>query len=47
MDFARSVASRVVFLNEGVVVEEAPPGEMFTAPRTDRARSFLRKVLER
>src|SRR2546426_12504310 len=47
MDFARSVASRVVFLDEGLVVEEAPPEQMFTNPRTERARSFLRKVLQR
>jgi polar amino acid transport system ATP-binding protein len=47
MEFARSVASRVVFLDEGAVVEEGIPQEIFSAPRTERARSFLRKVLER
>lgn len=47
MDFARSVASRVVFLDEGLVVEEAPPEQMFSNPGTERARSFLRKVLQR
>ncbi len=47
MDFARSVASRVVFLDEGVIAEEAQPEQMFSNPRTERARSFLHKVLKR
>jgi polar amino acid transport system ATP-binding protein len=47
MDFARSVASRVLFIDSGVIVEEGPPEQIFSAPRTERARSFLRKVLER
>ena len=47
MDFARSVASRVLFLDSGFIVEEGPPEQIFSAPRTERARSFLRKVLER
>jgi ABC-type polar amino acid transport system ATPase subunit len=47
MDFARSVASRVVFIDNGVIVEEAPPDQMFTRPQSDRAQSFLRKLLNR
>ncbi len=47
MDFARSVASRVVFLDGGVILEQGPPEQMFSDPRTERARSFLHKVLER
>ncbi len=47
MDFARSVASRVVFIDDGLIVEEGHPDQIFSAPRTERARSFLRKVLER
>ena len=47
MDFARSAASRVVFLDEGVIVEEAPPERMFSKPETERASQFLRKILDR
>jgi glutamate transport system ATP-binding protein len=45
MGFARSAARRVVFMDEGRVVEAAPPAEFFSAPRTDRARDFLSKIL--
>ena len=41
MGFARSVASRVVFMDEGRIVESAPPETFFAAPATDRARRFL------
>jgi ABC-type polar amino acid transport system ATPase subunit len=47
MDFARSVASRVVFIDNGIIVEEAPPDQMFTRPQSDRAQLFLRKLLDR
>jgi glutamate transport system ATP-binding protein len=45
MGFARSAANRVVFMDEGRIVESAPPDEFFEAPRTDRARDFLSKIL--
>ena len=45
MGFARDVASRVLFMDGGVIVEEAPPKEMFEHPRTDRCRAFLSSVL--
>ncbi len=45
MGFARSAAQRVVFMADGAVVEVAPPSEFFTAPRSDRARDFLSKIL--
>ncbi|WP_405953055.1 amino acid ABC transporter ATP-binding protein [Streptomyces prunicolor] len=45
MGFARRVADRVVFLDEGRVHETATPDEFFDAPRTERAREFLSKVL--
>jgi polar amino acid transport system ATP-binding protein len=45
MGFAREVADRVVFLDGGVVVEQGPPAEVLTAPRTERAQSFLHRVL--
>jgi ABC-type polar amino acid transport system ATPase subunit len=45
MGFARQAASRVVFMDEGRVVEEATPEEFFSAPKTERAQNFLSKVL--
>jgi glutamate transport system ATP-binding protein len=45
MGFARSAANRVVFMDGGQVVESAPPDQFFEAPRTDRARDFLSKIL--
>lgn len=41
MAFARGVADRILFLDQGQIVEDAPPGEFFTNPRTERARQFL------
>jgi polar amino acid transport system ATP-binding protein len=43
--FAREVADRVVFMDEGQIVEEGPPAELFTNPRQERTKSFLAKVL--
>src|SRR6266540_1750507 len=45
MGFARKVADRIVFMDEGRVVEEAAPAQFFTAAKTDRARTFLGKIL--
>jgi ABC-type polar amino acid transport system ATPase subunit len=45
MGFARRVAHRVVFMDEGQVVEEATPEAFFTAPQSDRGRQFLSKIL--
>ena len=45
MGFARSAAKRVVFMDEGQVVEVAPPERFFDAPASPRAREFLSKVL--
>jgi polar amino acid transport system ATP-binding protein len=47
MSFAREVADRVVFMDEGVVVEEGPPIEVLTNPKAERTRRFLRMVLEK
>jgi len=46
MGFARTAADRVLFMSDGVVVEENTPEEFFTNPRTDRARDFLDKILK-
>ena len=45
MAFARRVANRVIFMDEGRIVEQAPPEEFFENPQTDRARMFLSQVL--
>jgi len=45
MGFAREVASRVLFMDGGVVVEEAPPAEFFASPKHERTRQFLGKIL--
>lgn len=45
MQFARDVADRVVFMDEGQIVEQAPPEQLFTAPQDERTRRFLRKIL--
>ena len=42
MQFARAIADRIVFLEGGKIVEQAPPEQFFTAPQTQRARDFLR-----
>jgi glutamate/aspartate transport system ATP-binding protein len=45
MGFARKVAHRVVFMDQGQVVEDAPTEAFFAQPRSDRARQFLSKIL--
>jgi glutamate transport system ATP-binding protein len=46
MGFARTAANRVIFMDEGQIVEEAKPDEFFTNPKSDRARDFLGKILK-
>ena len=46
MGFAREVADKVCFLDAGVILEEAPPGQIFSAPREERTRAFLARVIE-
>ena len=41
MDFAREVADRVIFMDEGVIVEQGPPEEVFNNPKEDRTKQFL------
>ncbi|MBM7715024.1 polar amino acid transport system ATP-binding protein [Bacillus thermophilus] len=45
MGFAREVADRIVFLDQGVIAEESTPEEFFTNPKSEKARQFLGKVL--
>jgi ABC-type polar amino acid transport system ATPase subunit len=46
MGFASDVADRVVFMDQGVVVEQGPPAEVLGAPKNERTKRFLGKVLE-
>jgi polar amino acid transport system ATP-binding protein len=45
MSFARDIASRVCFLADGAIVEDAPPAELFTSPRNERTQHFLRSII--
>jgi ABC-type polar amino acid transport system ATPase subunit len=45
MGFAREVGHRVVFMDDGVIVEEGSPKEIFDNPRNPRTKAFLSKVL--
>lgn len=45
MGFAREVADRILFLDQGQLAEDAPPQEFFTNPKSDRAKQFLEKML--
>ncbi|HZE33688.1 MAG TPA: amino acid ABC transporter ATP-binding protein [Actinoallomurus sp.] len=46
MSFAREVADRVIFMDGGMIVEEGPAAELIGSPATDRARTFLSRVLD-
>ena len=46
MGFARDIADRVCFLEDGLIVEDAPPAELFTQPRDERTQRFLRRIVE-
>jgi glutamate transport system ATP-binding protein len=46
MGFARRAANRVIFMDEGRIVEQASPSEFFANPKTDRAKDFLSKILQ-
>ena len=45
MGFAREVADRVIFMDQGVIAEEGTPEAMFTNPTNERTRSFLKRIL--
>jgi polar amino acid transport system ATP-binding protein len=46
MAFARDIADRVCFLDEGVILEEGPPEQIFSAPREPRTQQFLARIVE-
>jgi polar amino acid transport system ATP-binding protein len=46
MGFAREIADRVCFLDEGVILEQGPPEEIFTAPKEPRTQQFLQRIVD-
>jgi polar amino acid transport system ATP-binding protein len=46
MSFARDIANRVCFLDEGMILEEGPPDRIFSAPREPRTQRFLQRIIE-
>ncbi|WP_267940129.1 amino acid ABC transporter ATP-binding protein [Paraburkholderia sp. HD33-4] len=47
MGFAKAVADRVLFLDQGEIIEDAPPAEFFSAPKTERAKRFLSQMIHK
>ena len=45
MGFARDIANRVCFLDQGVILEQGPPEDIFSAPREERTRQFLQRII--
>jgi putative lysine transport system ATP-binding protein len=45
MDFARDVSNRVLFMDKGYIVEDAPPQQFFTNPQHPRAKEFLSRFI--
>jgi ABC-type polar amino acid transport system ATPase subunit len=45
MGFAREVAHRVAFMDDGAIIEVAPPEEFFHHPKSERSKAFLSKIL--
>ena len=43
MQFARDIANRIIFVDEGVIVEQGSPKDLFSNPSTDRLRAFLKR----
>ncbi len=46
MGFARDVADRVCFLDGGAILEQGPPGEIFSRPQQPRTRQFLQRIVD-
>jgi polar amino acid transport system ATP-binding protein len=46
MSFARDIADRVCFLDEGVILEQGEPGRIFTAPEHPRTQQFLQRIIQ-
>jgi polar amino acid transport system ATP-binding protein len=46
MGFARDIANRVAFLDDGVILEEGPPAQIFSSPQKERTQRFLQSITE-
>jgi polar amino acid transport system ATP-binding protein len=46
MGFARDIASRVCFLADGEIIEQAPPAQLFSRPADERTQRFLRRIVD-
>ena len=46
MSFARDIADRVCFLDEGVILEQGPPGQILSEPKEPRTQQFLQRIIE-
>ena len=46
MGFARDIADRVCFLDDGVILEQGPPEQIFGDPREERTRQFLQRIID-
>ena len=46
MGFARDVSSRIIFMDQGYIAEDAPPEELFTNPKNPRTKEFLKRYIE-
>jgi polar amino acid transport system ATP-binding protein len=46
MGFARDIAARVCFLDDGSILEQGPPEQIFSAPREPRTQQFLQRIIE-
>jgi ABC-type polar amino acid transport system ATPase subunit len=44
MNFAKGVADRILFIDQGVVAEDGPPDQLFNNPKNERTRQFLRRL---
>jgi polar amino acid transport system ATP-binding protein len=46
MGFARDIADRICFLDEGVILEQGPPEQILTQPKEPRTQQFLQRIIE-
>ena len=46
MSFARDIANRICFLDEGVILEQGPPEQILSAPKEPRTQQFLQRIIE-
>ena len=47
LNFARDISDRIIIMDEGVIIEEGSPEQLFSNPKNERTRSFLRSIVDR